>query len=615
MYRWARFTPILVVVIAFVTPSRAQLVQPVPGQPGLSQSGLPQPGQMQALPSIPPINPDDTKTKAEKEKEQRERRQTALTMLELVLDGARTLNHPQNRIAIATEAFPILWSRNEPRARGLVNLMIGDFGQAASNSEEGKDRNARGFLRQQWRAVLMEIATADAELALSFMNATRQFVQVGNAEQEETEERNLRLQIAAQEASRNPRNALRQAEKDLQAPGDLPIELINLLAQISAKDPEAGTQLLHDIVNRVQSADLTSGDQNFNFAFNLLNSQANASSNGAAPDPSLKTLADAIASAALNPAFAEGQLPMLQGSMPTFEQLSPSHLEALRQKVQQSMGPSDPQQQSWNQFNEAQASGDLNQLLAAADQSSADMRPAMYQQVAWQIANSGDLQRAQQIADKLPDPFQREQVMEQAIRSAAWNAANQGQFATARQIVGQLSSEEEQATILAQFATTAADAKQEKLAQDMLDQASGLLMNRTASASVFNAQLQVAQAFAKVKPSRALPMLERSASQLEQVLAAAVQMDGFLPFQRSFEEGELILTNSFLCNQLIRPYAMAAAELAMSDLPASRILADRLPVSEARLLAELFVARRALEEAPSAVGGAANGGRFATYIQ
>jgi hypothetical protein len=440
-------------------------------------------------------------------------------------------------------------------------------------------------------------------------------VQTGNAEQEDAEERNLRLQIATQEASRNPRNALRQAEKDLQAPGDLPFELIGLLAQLSAKDPEAGGQLLHDIVGRVQTTDLTPGDQNFSFALNLLNSQVNASNNGAAPDPSLKTLADALVSAVLNPAFPQGTLLGLQGAMPAFEQLSPGRLDALRQRVQQSMGTTDPQQQSWNEFNAAQASGDPNQLLAVADQASPEMRPNMYQQVAWQLANNGDLQRAQQIADKLPDPFQREMVMEQAIRSAASNAANQGQFATARQIVGELHSEEEQATMLAQFATSAADARQEKLAQDMLEQASGLLMNRTASASVFNAQLQVAQAFAKVKPSRALPMLERSASQLEQVLAAAVQMDGFLPYQRSFEEGELILTNSFLCNQLVRPYAMAAAELAVFDLPASRILADRLPVPEARLLAELFVARRALDEAPGAASGAVTGGRFVTYIQ
>ena len=608
MYRWACLPYLVLAVVASAAASHAQLVQIAPSQPV-----LPQPGQLQALPSIPAVNPVDFKAKAEKEKEERIRHQAALAMLDVVLAGARNLSLPQNRIAIASEAFPILWSRDEPRARNLVTQMAGDFGQAASRSTESADRNARVFLNQQWQVAIREIASADAELALSFMNATRQYAQLGNPEQDEAQERELRLQIAAQEASRNPRNAVRQAEKDLQSPGDLPLELINLLSQISAKDPEAGSQLLRDVVSRVRGADLSLGDQNFNFALTLLNSQANSAADGAAPDQSLKTLADALASAALSPQFPENSLSALQGVLPTLDQLAPSRMPALRQKMEQSMGADNSTQENANPVAEAQASGDPNQLLAVVDQASADVRPNIYQQVAWQLANSGELQQARQIADKLTDPFLRDQVIEQAVRTSASNAANQGQFATARQIVQELPSEEERATILAQFATSAAEAKQEKMAQEMLEEASGLLQNRPANSSVFAAQLQVAQAFAKVKPPRAVPMLERSASQLQQVLAAAAEMDGFLPYQRSFEEGELILTNGFLCNLLIRPYATAAAELASSDLPASRILADRLPLPEARLLAELFVVRSALGEPTPEAAGIGTGVRFVNY--
>jgi hypothetical protein len=139
----------------------------------------------------------------------------------------------------------------------------------------------------------------------------------------------------------------------------------------------------------------------------------------------------------------------------------------------------------------------------------------------------------------------------------------------------------------------------------MLEEAGGLLLNRNAGASTFAAQLQVAQAFAHVKPARAIPLLERSAGQLQQVLSAAVEVDAFLPYQRSFDEGELILNNGLLCNSLVRPYAEAAAELAASDLASARILADRLPLPEARLLAELLVVRNVLGDSPPA---AAQGG-------
>jgi len=69
----------------------------------------------------------------------------------------------------------------------------------------------------------------------------------------------------------------------------------------------------------------------------------------------------------------------------------------------------------------------------------------------------------------------------------------------------------------------------------MLAEAAGLLANRAAGSSVFAARLQVAQAFAHIKPARVVPLLQRSAGQLERVLAAAADVDPFS--SRSFEDG------------------------------------------------------------------------------
>jgi hypothetical protein len=602
MHRFARFARLLFTIAILTAPSLAQL-------------GTLQPAPQPAPPNLPSASSQPDDKSPEKAKETLVRHQAALTLLDLVLAGSRNLSLPQNRIAIASDAFPILWTRNQPQARTLVTQMTGDFAQAAARQQESPDLRARQMLRQQWQIVLRTVAQSDAELALSFMNATRAFVQIGDPEQEQAEERSLRLEVAAQEAEHNPRNALRLAEKDLQTPGDLPQELINLLSQIAAKDPAAGTELLHKIVARVRRANLTE-DNNFNFAVNLLNAQANSLPTGAAPDDTLKTLADSVVSAALSPEFPETSLPMLQGSNPTFEQFAPGRVQALARKVDEYIRSANPQQNTWDQFNAAQASGDPNQLLAFAEQASPDVRPNMYQQVAWQFANTGDLQRARQIADKLPDPFQREQVLQQAVRQSASNAANQGEFAAARQLAQEITPDEDRATLLAQFATTAAVAKQPALAQEMLEEAGGLLLNRAAGLPAFAAQLQVAQAFAHVKPARAVPLLDRSASQLDQVLSAAVSVDAFLPYPRSFDSGELLLSNSFLCNSLIRPYAQATAELANYDLPAARILADRLSLPEARMLAELFVARTALGDAPNpAEAGVGNGVQFISLMR
>jgi len=601
MHRWARFAHILLAISILTAPGLAQFVALQSAQP--------------ASRSAPP----DAKSKAEKEKETLARRQAALTLLDLVLAGTKNLTLPQNRIALASDAFPILWTRNQPQSRTLVTQMIGDFAQAAARQQDNPYPRAQTLPPHQWQNVLRTLAQSDAELALSFMNATRTFAQIGNPQQEQAEERSLRLELAAQEAEHNPRNALRLAEKDLQSPGDLPQELINLLTVIGAKDPEAGTELLHKIVARVRRTSL-SDDGNFNFALNLLNARTNSLPSGAAPDDTLKTLADSVASAALNPEFNQMALPMLQGSLPSFEQFAPGRAQALRQKVEEYTRTLNPDQKTWDQFNQAQASGDPNQVLALAEQASPEVRPNMYQQIAWQFASSGDLQRARQIAANLPDPFQRQQVVQQAVRQSAAIAANQGEFAAARQLAQEITPDEDRATLLAQFASSAAEARQPALAQEMLEEAGGLLVNRAAGASAFTAQLQVAQAFAHVKPARAVPLLERSAGQLEQVLSAVVAVDAFLPYPSSFDSGELLLNNSFLCNSLIRPYAEATAELASYDLPAARILADRLSLPEARLLAELLVARSALSDTPPLTAGVVpavvvRGGSFLSSMQ
>jgi hypothetical protein len=155
---------------------------------------------------------------------------------------------------------------------------------------------------------------------------------------------------------------------------------------------------------------------------------------------------------------------------------------------------------------------------------------------------------------------------------------------------------------LAQLALNAAGTQQKALAQQMLEEADAILANAVPGATAFSAQIQIAQAFIQLRSERALPLLEGAASRLELVLAAAAQVDGFLPFQRSFESGELLLTNNFLFGSLIQPYSEAAAALAIYNLPAARTLVDRLSLPEARLMAELIVARSVLNQAPTTGG-------------
>jgi hypothetical protein len=530
------------------------------------------------------------------------RKQSAMNMIDEILAGTSNLSLPQNRLAIESLAFPALWSRNQPRARALVNQIAAEFAQAASRRDEDSRTSLSPMLHQQRASLVETIAQSDAELALHFLTATGPYMQDGDVEQNELQEQALRLSLAAQIASRNPARALQMAEQELQASGELPNELLNLLQEVEAHDQQAGLQLFHDIVSRLKSADLTQ-PSDFNFAFSLLNNEfsRNSQSGGVAADDALRSLADTIASAALSPQFPQFQFGQLPQAFPAFDQLAPGKAPALRQLVRKySVAPSQ-QVNVWDDFNQAEASGNSEKAMALIAQAPNNVRPSMIQQAAMQSANRGDLQSTREFADRITDPAQRSDLMQQAIRSAASQAADRRDFPTALQLSAQMISEPDRAVLLSELALKAARFNQPRLAEEMLDEASSLLVNHPPAAEAFAAQLQVAQAYLHIDPARAMPLLERSSSQLEQVLAAAEQIDAFAPYQHSFEGSELILSDSFFFNSLVRPYAMAAAELANIDLVAARTLADRLRSPEARLMAELFVARSALGESNAEV--------------
>jgi hypothetical protein len=519
--------------------------------------------------------------------------QAALALLEQVLAGVKNLTLPQNRIAIEAEAFPLVWSHSEAQARSLVSQIEGEFAQAAGQQEQSTDFNFIQQLRGQRQTLVQTIAQSDAQLALEFLAGTRAYVRAGTPEEDEEQERQLRLLLAAQEATRNPRHALEMAEKDLRAPGDLPYELINLLNQVMAGDKQAGAQLFRDIVTQVKNRDLVNNAQDFNFAVNLLSTRNNADAND--KDVSeLHGLADAIASAALSPQFPQNMLSSLNGIQTTLQQLTPGRTQAIEQKLQTLQQTLSPEQKIWQSFNEAQASGNMNRLLAVAGEAPVHFRSNLYQQIAWRFANDGDYEDARRIADNITNPFQRNQALQQALRQAAWGASNKEDFVRARQFAEQIMPEEERATLLAQLALNAANAKQPAAASEILEEAVALLGNRLQTMSQFGAQLQVAETLIRMKPGQAVQILERCANQLEQILGTAVQLDGFLPYQRSFEQGELIVNHSFLFNSLVAPYLRATSQLANGDVATARMLADRLTLPEVRLMAELAVARSAL---------------------
>jgi hypothetical protein len=286
----------------------------------------------------------------------------------------------------------------------------------------------------------------------------------------------------------------------------------------------------------------------------------------------------------------------VEACLPALLSLVPAQASSLRQKFAQYRQTMNPAQRSWEDFAQAQQGGGTDQQLAIAQQAPKEIRDSMYQQLAWNLANAGDFAQSRQVAEEqVSDPGLRSQILQQGLRQAASAALQKGRLDLARQLIEQITPEQARATSLIQLATQVASAsKGDTLALELLAESDSLLGGRSQNAEEFGWQMQLVQAFARWKPARAVQLLDRSARQVNEVLAAAAQVDGFVPTQLCFEQGELVLSNSYLMNSLIAQYAQAAASLADYDLQTARSVANRISRPEARLMVELAVARSVL---------------------
>ena len=535
-------------------------------------------------------------------------RQSAMNLIEEALAGTGSLTLPANRLAIELRAFPIVWSRSAARGRALVQQMAGEFGQAANRVRQNPDQNPQNAIENlgsQRVAIARGIANSDPELGLLFLAATLPYLQSLTAE--DAEDHALVMELAAEVALHDPRRAFEMAELQLKKNDDLPQTMIGLLDQVERADPQAGARLFADIVDHLREGNLAEDTDDLAFAASLLGSQYSRQSETGKPDDSLRALAEMVATAAASSNVLAVRPYILNGGMDALDALVPAKSAALHRE---NGGPGQPSSPTpfWQRFNQARSTGDSNQVLALLSQAPEESRTEAAEQAAWDFANNGDLERASQLTSGL-EAWKRNGIMQLAIRSAALAAAgDRSDCPGARQLAAQITDDDSRASLLSDLAVCAYNKGKARVADELLNEASSLVMNDPAGTSAFNTQLRVAEAYLRVKPKQAVALLERSASQIEQALSAAAQLDGFLPDAHSFEGSELILGRGFLYSSLLEPYALVTAKLASLDLEAARTLADRLPLPEARLITEVFVAAGVLDKKDQVQAASNSGG-------
>jgi hypothetical protein len=572
-------------------------------------------------------NPDGTAKAEEQEAAKKAREKKALSLLEEVIGEAGSLKSIENRMRIQAIAADLLWSRNEKRARALMSEAISNFTEFASGvgvqcPECYQQIQGAIQIRSQ---LLQIIARHDPALALEFLRSSRlqtasqpsveRYVNQMETEQEQS--------LATAVAQQDPKLAEQMAEESMR--NGLSYNLTNVVSQLRSKDLEAAQKLATAILSRLQSEDLSANFSAFSVAVGLVtdlqNSQQDDEDDDQNPGSSANTpgdrsanpaqavlklsdfqdLAKKIIAAALNVSpstvanYYNAYMSHLQSVMTQLERLVPEQAATLGEKVTAFKEQSDPNSRAWNDIQPLLQSGTVDAIVEAAAKAPESIRQQVYQQAAMKAEGQGDSARARQIVnDRISDPNQREQMLAQLDRQAFQKASGESKLDEARAALSRIRSPEERASFLIQLSGQCLQKGDKKTAMQLAEEAFSLFPARAKNYNQIGIQLQIAQAYEQLDPSRTAAILGPVADQLNSLIAAAAVLEGF-DIQNAFHEDELTIQSGVSVAAMVNQFAGELSRFAEVDMDGSGAMAARLERPEVRTFARLTIARGILD--------------------
>lgn len=567
-----------------------------------------------------------TPSEEQQKRLQKEAEQKALSLLDEILKDSQSFKLPENRLRLRAIAAALLWKYDSQRARLIFKETIaGVIGLMKSADDEADDAYSLQSLALLRSEIVQLLGPHDARMARDFVRATRlPGSQQPDADTGIEDDVQLEFSLATQAVETDPKQALEIAEENLSR--GYSNELINTLTSLIEKDRKAATKLTGEIVAKLRSENLMTNQQAAGIAYSLLQlvfpTQAQSSSDkpangaGATPEPLLDEqgmhdLLEMNITLALNSPSYLGRLQTLEALMPQVQKYAPARVAELRRKMAQgSRGDDDGDEegqaanaegQDWEKYRILIEKGSTDDLLAEAAKAPPAIKSYLYQAAAAQLIEKGELERAKDIINnRIASPAERKQLLEMLDQQASVSAAEQGKMEQVRKSLANMRTNDQRALALAQIAVTLAAKGEQKMARQLLIEAQTLVNYRARNLAQLKAQFTVALAFIKVEPERSLAILEPMVDQLNELLAAAITLGGFMLDEELMRDDEIrleLITSIFpLFSHAYMPYLYA---LASFDFDRARALADRFQRDEARMVARLLLVQSVLGDRPA----------------
>jgi hypothetical protein len=524
------------------------------------------------------------------------REKQAFELLVTIAEGIPSLRAFENRIYLANAVADLLWSKDEKRARALFETVTREMvsAVAAFDASDQEHYNNLGMIQQQRQETIARMARHDPEMAMTFLRATR-LPLASESVQHRANEIQLELNLAGLIAEKDPAQALRLARSALRR--GVPYAVVQLLSQIDAKDRNSARSLHGEIVDQLKSEDFSRNHEVVNTAWNLLTSYRPPE----AKEDTYRELIELLVGAVLSVtprdsasiSLAQNYYNQLRSAIPQIEKYAPGRVPAVQQWLQSVQGTQDPGARMYQELNELVQKGTVDDVLILAAKYAPEFQTQIYEQAAAKAMSGGDPNRARQIISEfVADPAQRRQMLEQLDNQLAWKTVQENKIAEALRRVNRVKGVEQRVNLLMSMAMNVASKGDKKQALDLLAEARTLLDLSPQDSSKLTSRLHLAQNYSSLDLERSVALLESIVLQVNQLVAAAVVLDGFE--HRYLKEGEWLNARYTSLGGLINNLAQSLGQLACHDPASARYLSNQLERVEIRLMAQLKIAQSLL---------------------
>ncbi|MFN2577470.1 MAG: hypothetical protein ABR607_07250 [Pyrinomonadaceae bacterium] len=535
---------------------------------------------------LPKVNPETEKK--------------ALDLVEALSEQVLNLHASANRVRAESEVADLLWARDEKRARTLFTAAVTQLSNQISeldysDPEVYQDMQRIILSRQD---VVLRIAPHDADLAISALQQTR--LQSDNRSRyggnwTANNEANLEIMLANLIAAKDSAAALKLARTSL-ARG-VSWNVIAFLPTLYQKDPKSAQSLYKEIVGRIKDDNATRNAELANNAWNLLVSfeppQADEDTYRDLLTAMLSYILTSNRQTAQGMNVAQNMYYQIERIMPLVDKYAPARSAELREWTQGVEHTLDPSAKMYQEMRRISEKGTVDDMLALASKYPPEFQNMLYQNAAWKAVNTGDTARAKEIADKIPDPVQRRQLTDQIDNQAARAAEGDNKLVEARRLADKANTINRKIEILIQTADTISNSGgDKKAALDLLNEARVVLASRSQSAAELTAQLRLTQAYMRLDPDQAFALLQPVVVRLNELVAAAVVLDG-VDFHY-LKDGEWIMPGVNNLGNMVSSLDQILAALAAIDFDRARTLADQIARPEMRLLMEIDLVQTTL---------------------